>query len=136
MKSIFPEDSDLLGKVLDLRLQRQNVVMSNVANMDIPAYKARRLEFEKELQSAMNLDARGKLTKTSDGHVPAVFSPDGFQGDLSEKWKPRVVAGLDAVDLDKEMAVMAKNTLMYNALSDLARRSFEGMQKVITEGGK
>jgi flagellar basal-body rod protein FlgB len=55
---------------------------------------------------------------------------------MFQQWKPRVVDGLDAVNMEKEMAVMAKNSLMYNALSDIARRSFEGVQKVITEGGK
>jgi len=133
MKDIFPENLGLLGKVLDLRLERQNVVSSNLANMDIPSYKARRLEFEKELQSALNIDARGKLTKTKQDHMPSAFSPAGFEGQLDKKWKPRAVAGLDAVNMDKEMAIMAKNTLMYNALGDITKKSFEGLQKVIAE---
>lgn len=133
MKTIFPENLGLVGKVLDLRLERQNVVSSNLANMDIPTYKARRLEFEKELQSALNIDARGKLTKTKQDHMPSVFSPAGFEGQLDKAWKPRAVAGLDAVNMDTEMAVMAKNTLMYNALSDITKKSFEGLQKVISE---
>lgn len=136
MKTMFPDNVGLVGKVMDLHLERQNVVMSNLANMDIPAYKARTLDFEGELQKALGNDAKGKMTRTEHGHMPSAFDPASFEGDLEKHWKPRVVAGLDAVDMDKEMAVMAKNTLMYNALSDLARRSFEGMQKVIAEGGK
>lgn len=135
MKSIFPENTALLGKVMDLRLERQNVVMSNLANQDVPSYKAHRLEFEKELQQALNIDDRGKLTRTAGNDLPGAFRAQGFQGNLEMGWKPRVVAGLDSVDMDKEMSIMAKNTLMYNALADITKKDFEGLQKVITDGG-
>ena len=136
MKTMYPDNIALLGKVMDLRLDRQNVVMTNLANQDVPSFKARRLEFEKELQSALDLDEHGKMTRTSGSHLPSAFSAAGFQGNLEMGWKPRVVAGLDSVDMDKEMSIMAKNTLMYNALTDITKRSFEGLQRVITEGGK
>jgi len=136
MKTMFSSNLDLLGKVMDLHLERQNVVMSNLANQDVPAYKARRLDFEKELQSALGLDQKGILTQTGDGHMPSGFNPATFEGDLTMRWKPRVVAGLDSVSMENEMSIMAKNTLMYNALTDLTKKDFEGLQKVITEGGK
>ncbi len=136
MKSIFSDNIALVGKVMDLRLERQNVVMSNLANMDVPAFKARRLEFEQELQAALNTGAKGKMTRTGGGHLPAVFSAGGFEGSMEMGWKPRVVSGLDSVDMDKEMSIMAKNTLMYNALADIAKKDFEGLQRIITDGGK
>jgi flagellar basal-body rod protein FlgB len=136
MKTIFSKNIGLLGKVMDLHLERQNVVMSNMANMDVPAFKARTLNFEKELQSALNTDDRGKVTRTSAGHMPTAFHAAGFEGNLEMGWKPRVVQGLDSVDMEREMSIMAKNTLMYNALTDLAKKDFEGLQKVILDGGK
>ena len=136
MKTMYPDNIALLGKVMDLRLDRQNVVMTNLANQDVPAFKARRLEFEKELQSALGLDERGKMTLTSGNHLPTECNAPGFQGNLEMGWKPRVVAGLDSVDMDKEMSIMAKNTLMYNALTDITKKSFDGLQRVITDGGK
>lgn len=136
MKSIFDPGMQLTGKVLDLRLQRQNVVMSNLANITTPQYKARRLEFEADLQSALNRDARGKMTRTEGEHMPSVFNSEGFNGDLIKGFKHRVIHGEDNVDLDKEMAVMAKNTMMYNALSTVLQKNFEGLSTVINEGGK
>ncbi len=136
MKTLFSEKLGLLQKAMNLHLERQNVVMSNLANMDVPAYKARRLDFEKELQAALGADERGKVTRTSAGHLPAVFNAAGFEGNLEMGWKPQVVAGLDSVDMEKEMSIMAKNTLMYNALATLAKKDFEGLQRVITEGAK
>ena len=136
MKTIFSNNLGLLQKVMNLHLERQNVVMSNLANQDVPAYKARRLDFEKELQAALGEDERGKMTHTSASHMPTAFPAADFQGNLEMGWKPRVVAGLDSVDMEKEMSIMAKNTLMYNALTDLTKKDFEGLQKVITDGGK
>jgi len=135
MKTIFESNMGMLGKVLDLHMERQNVVMSNLANLDVPSYKAHRLNFEKELQSALGDDDRGKLTRTEPGHLPTVFNAASFNGDITMKWKPRVVAGLDSVNMEKEMSIMAKNTLMYNALSDVVKKDFSDLQRVITDGG-
>lgn len=136
MKSLFEGHILLTGKVLDMRLARQNVVMSNLANITTPKYKARRLEFEQDLQSALNRDARGKMTRTEGGHMPSVFDAETFGPDLIKGFKHRVIHGEDNVDLDKEMAVMAKNTLMYNALSTVLKKNFEGLNTVISEGAK
>lgn len=136
MKTMFSSNLGLLEKTLDLHLERQNVVMSNLANQDVPAFKARRLDFEKELQAALGDDDRGKVTRTSSEHMPSVFSPASFNGELRMGWKPRVVAGLDSVNMEKEMSIMAKNTLMYNALTDLAKRDLSDLQRVIADGGK
>ena len=136
MKTMFPENTALLGKVMDLRLERQNVVMSNLANQDVPSFKARRLEFEKELQSALEIGDRGRMTLTNAKDMPMAFNAASFEGDLLMGWKPRVVAGLDSVNMEKEMSIMAKNTLMHNALTDITKKDFEGLQKVISDGGK
>jgi flagellar basal-body rod protein FlgB len=136
MKTMFSENLGLLEKVMDLHLDRQNVVMTNLANQDVPSFKARTLDFEKELQSALNTDERGKVTRTNAGHLPSVFSANGFQGDLTMAWKPQVVAGLDSVNMEKEMSIMAKNTLMYNALTSITKKNFADLQRVITDGGK
>lgn len=136
MKSLFSTHVNLTGKVLDMRLKRQNVVMSNLANITTPEYKAKRLEFEEDLQAALNLDARGKVSRTSGRHMPSTFSPDSFGPDLDIGFKHRIIHGEDNVDLDKEMTTMAKNTMMYNALVTVLRKNFEGLQTILTEGGK
>ena len=136
MKSLFSEHIDLVGRVMDLRLMRQNVVMSNMANINTPHYRPMRLEFERELQASMATDARGKLSKTQEGHIPSEFDPGGVNPDLSRSFEPRVIYGDDAVDLDREMAEMGKNTLLYNALTTVLQQNFDGLKKAITEGGR
>ena len=136
MKSLFESHLNLVGRVMDMQLQRQNVVMSNVANVKTPGYKPLELEFEKELQSALNMDARGKLSRTSQEHMPAVFDPEGFGPEWNKAFKPRVVHGEDRVNLDKEMTKMAKATLQYNTLTTVIAKGFEGIKTVIQEGSK
>ncbi len=133
MERLFGEHIQVMDKVLDLRLQRQNVVMSNIANVTTRNYKPHSLAFEEDLQSALNLDARGKMVRTDDCHLPSEFDIKGFQGKGLTEYKPRVVHGEDVVDLDKEMAVMAKNTLMYNAITDIMAKQFSGLQGTVQE---
>lgn len=136
MKGLFERHIDVVEKVLDLRLERQNVVMSNIANVSTPHYKERKLAFEEDLQKALNLDGRGRMTKTDPRHLPFDLDVNGFQGKSLTAFKPRMVYGEDVVDLDKEMATMAKNSMMYNALSDIEAKNFTNLASVIQDGGK
>ena len=136
MKGLFEHHLALTSKVLDMRLMRQNVVMSNLANIDTPNFKARRLNFEEDLQRALNMDARGKLSKTDTHHVPSVFDSENFGPNMESEMPYRIIHGEDNVDMDKEMAAMAKNTMMYNALTTVLKHNFQGLQTAISEGQK
>lgn len=134
MKGMFSNHIELTGKVLDLRMKRQNVVMSNLANIDTPNYKPLEIEWEGQLQSALNNDAKGKMARTKSDHMPSVFNPETFGADFQKAFQPHEVPGDDSVDMDKEMAKLSKNTLMYNALTTIIKKNFEGMKTVIREG--
>lgn len=136
MKSLFDSNVALTGRVLDLRSERQNVVMSNLANIKTPGYKTLELKWEDELQAALGRDAKGKLSSTNEQHMPSVFNAKTFSGDATHTFQPHTVKGMDSVDLDKEMAKMSKNTLMYNALVTVVKSNFEGLKTVIQEGSK
>ncbi|MDL2210689.1 flagellar basal body rod protein FlgB [Desulfovibrio sp. OttesenSCG-928-O18] len=136
MKSLIEPHVNLVGKVMNMQLQRQNVVMSNVANVKTPGYKPRVLEFEDELQSALNLDAKGRLTRTHEKHTPAKFDVSTFGASWDEELKPRIVHGEDRVNLDKEMTTMAKTSLQYNAMATVMKHNFEGLRQIISEGAK
>lgn len=136
MKALYTPSLNLVGKVMDLQLKRQNVVMSNIANVRTPNYKRRVLEFEKEIQAALDLDNRSRLSRTDSGHMPSTFDPNTFEGEWDKKFVPRQAHGEDRVDLDKEMALMAKTSLHYNALSTVIKGNFEGIRNIITEGQK
>ena len=136
MKTLFDPNIALVGKVMDMQLQRQNVLMSNIANVNTPKYKPRELYFEEELQKALNLGALGKVTKTDKAHIPSSFDVSTFSADFDKKFTPREVHGEDRVNIDKEMTKVSKNNLQYTTLAQLSKSSFEGIKKIIMEGSK
>jgi len=136
MKSLFSQHIQVVGRVLDMQLQRQNVVTGNLANIKTPGYMAKRLDFEKELQAALDLDSKGKMSRTDDGHMPHEFNVEGFGPEWSKNFRPRVIHGEDRVNLDKEMATLAKTNLTYSTLTSVMRSNFEGLKKYIQEGQK
>jgi len=136
MKSLFPDHIDLTAKVMDFQLQRQNIVSANLANINTPGYKARSLEFEKDLQAALGLSESGAVARTHPGHLPLAFSADSSEASVTKTLTPRVIQGVDNVDLDTEMAAMAKNNLLYSALSTVMQKNFTGLKQIIQDGGK
>jgi flagellar basal-body rod protein FlgB len=136
MSKLFSHQIQLTEKVLDLRLQRQNIVTGTIANVNTPGYKARRLEFEEKLQDALNQNSLGKMTRTQGAHLPSTFSAAGFKGEAFDNFTAREVYGQDHVNLETEITNSAKNTMMYNALTQVIKKNFDGMSRVISEGSK
>lgn len=134
MKGFFSSQIQLTSRVLDMQLQRQNVISSNLANINTPNYKPRELEFENELQKALGLDMQGNMARTSGAHIPTSFDPNNFNADWHKQFKPRQIHGEDRVNLDKEMTKLAKNQLHYTALTQVITKNFEGIKTIIQEG--
>lgn len=133
MKSLFNNQINLVNRVMDMQLQRQNIIQSNLANAETPNYKPRELAFEKELQSALGLDMRGRMSTTSPGHMPAAFNADNFGPEWSKQFKPRQIHGEDRVNREKELARHGKNQLQYTALTQIMSKTFEGLSTLITD---
>ena len=136
MKSLFESHVNLVGKVMNLQLERQNVVASNIANIKTRGYKPRKLEFEEQLQDALGLNDTMKVRRTNEKHLPNRFDPATFIGEASEAFKPRIVHGEDRVDVDKEMALMAKTNLAYTTLATIMKSNFDGLRTTIQEGSR
>ena len=134
MKSLFSSQVGLVGTVMNMQLQRQNVIAGNLANIDTPNYKPRELSFEKELQTALGQNMEGQMSRTSEEHIPSTFDPASFRPEWSEAFKPRLIHGEDRVNLDKEMAKHAKNQLQFTALAQVLTKTFEGVNNVIQDG--
>ena len=73
MKSLFSSQVGLVGTVMNMQLQRQNVIAGNLSNIDTPNYKPRELSFEKELQTALGQNMEGQMSRTSAEHIPSAF---------------------------------------------------------------
>ena len=110
--------------------------MGNITNVNTPNYKPLELTFEKELQQALNLDAKGKISRTSSEHIPSVFDSKTFNADWLKRFMPRRAHGEDRVNIDKEMVKMAKNNLQYTTLSQVTKSGYDSLKSIITEASK
>ena len=120
-----------IAAALDFRQVRNEIVSSNIANAETPGYKAKRLDFERALQRAIDIDLTETLKTTDPRHynvggggfdnlAPAFYQdPNGV---VSENG--------NTVNRDDEMARMAENKIMYDAAIQLMKKKF-GILKYI-----
>ncbi len=94
---------------------KNKVVAQNIANSDTPNYKAKDVSFAKMLEdaktssvSAYRTDNKHINFATSSTKTPGVYS----YTNLSYRQNG------NGVDMDKEQASLAENTIYYNALID------------------
>ena len=130
-KGVIP----ILEKALDLRSMKHNLIVSNIANKDTPNYKPFDLMVEEELQNSMGRRGGLQLKATHDGHLSGrkVHRANGKStGDTTFRFSLRRDG--NSVDIDKEMANLSENNLLYDVLAQIVSRKFHGLKDVIKGG--
>lgn len=129
-----------LQSSLDIRLEKQNVLAGNLANVDTPSYLPRELDFDKALQAAEAPQASSTPASTGEpgreGFIalsapgPLTTEPAAFVTVAAAK------AGLDGngVDLDKTMVELSRNALLYGASARAAGKKLAILRYVATDG--
>ena len=137
MDRLFDKHFSLLQKSLDFRSLRQNMLSANVANSETPGYKARDLVFEEALGKAMRAGEPGPLQVRSPRHFDgndaeplALVTPETIRSG-------NPVGSIDGntVDLEREMAKLGENQIMFQVLTQALNTRFRELRKVIKEGG-
>lgn len=112
---------------------RQEVISHNIANVNTPHFKKSDVIFEDLL--AKELDAANSnampLIRTHGRHMPiGAGEPVTAKVELQDTTTMRVDG--NNVDIDIEMATLAKNNLYYNALARQIGGYFQGLKSVMT----
>jgi len=122
-------------KSLDFRTSRHDLLASNVANKDTPGYQAEDLVFRASLEKALQAEQPGPLKQTDSRHFDGRNTPP-----LNEVEAQRILSASpypdfdgNTVDLDREMAKIAENQLMYNATLRMLAHKFRGLKSAIAE---
>jgi flagellar basal-body rod protein FlgB len=106
---------DFQSQALNLRAERQRVIASNIANADTPGYAARELNFSQALREATGQAAvAGQLQTTQSGHIAfnqGANSPTG----LGYAAASQTNLDSNSVDMDRERASFAENSVKYEA---------------------
>lgn len=129
---LFREKLPLLSTALDAYALRQRTIAKNIANATTPGYRPEQVRFEEEfLQSELML--RG--TRTDDQHVRIGPPFDNEVRPAREDApvpRPEVYfAGESHVNVDKEMAELAKNQIRFRLAARLTQRYFSSLQQAI-----
>jgi flagellar basal-body rod protein FlgB len=128
----------LLSKALDAYALRQKVSASNIANITTPGYKSQSVSFEEHLVSASGQSALGG-TMTNGKHlaIGTVSDPLAVEPEVHETSVDRpdgyneMASGFNDVNIDFEMAELAKNQIRFKFGSRLLGDTFKGIQKAI-----
>jgi len=120
-----PDSDDWVGRALILRGQRQAMLASNIANADTPGYIAKDLDFSRAMQAA-NAKLTASLSTTATNHLQASPVPPMSTLDFvryATSGQPNIDG--NSVDMDRERASFAQNSIMYQFAVNLMSGEYE-----------
>ena len=126
----------LMKKSLNMMSTRQNLISSNVSNVDTPGFKASDIDFQAQFREALGSKVGLNVKSTNAKHIgPGSSSikdltPDPFEEETAAK------SNGNNVDIDNEMGKMAENQIMYNATVQLMMKRGGTVRAAITESAQ
>lgn len=136
MKQIFDRTTDALAASLAFRSLRQNVGTSNIANAETPGYHAKKVDFEDALQRALDLESASVSTSSRDHFAIGPGSIGRAKADVYDNPEAAVTNDQNTVDLEKEMAQLQENSILYKAALQLINKKLGAIRYAATEGGR
>ena len=136
--NLFGGAISTLSRSLDLRARNHEMILNNVANADTPNFKPFSMNVEEALQKEASPAVSARLKQTDDQHFAGTPMPDDPSAiAASSADDPLLFRGdRNGVDIDREMAALAKNSLLYKASAQIVAAKFSGLKHVITGGSK
>lgn len=116
MNSITPLAA--IESALNGSMAQQNAIAQNIANIDTPNYKAKKVVFNDVLQNEL------KANRTNEQQVDFSSSNESGFKSVTDTFGTVQNNG-NNVDLDHEMSELAQNQLLYQALSQAASDQFQ-----------
>ena len=122
-----------LKKGLNMMSARQNLISSNISNVDTPGFKASDIDFQGQLRAALGSEVGLNLKATNTKHFgPSTSNIMGLEVDPFEEEAAAKSNG-NNVDIDNEMAKMAENQILYNATVQLMMKRGSTVRSAVTE---
>lgn len=124
---------DQLKNLLDYTSLKQKVISKNIANAGTIGYQRKDIEFKDFLEN----DANASIKITSSKHITMneIERPADNKINVINDKNAVSNSGINNVDIDKEMAEMAENTIMFKFAARKLNAYYRNMQKVIKGGG-
>ncbi len=133
----------LAEMALRARSLKQDIISSNIANIDTPFYKAKDVDFELALkEKAMQMYGKKdgvkvlKMAQTHEKHFGRVNQSSSSLGTIYLRDGHMARNDANTVDLDVETSELSKNTIMVNALSKAIKKQGMIFKSVLDAAGK
>lgn len=134
MSQIFDKTTSALGTALNMRLMKQNLISSNIANAETPGYHAKKMDFEQALARALDIDGlRGMSTSSAEHFSIGGGGTAKIRPDIYENPEGAINNDGNTVDLEKEMSALTENSIMYKAALQLINKKLAALRYSITE---
>ncbi|MBS1709241.1 MAG: flagellar basal body rod protein FlgB [Armatimonadetes bacterium] len=123
LDSLFGAQTRNLGSSMGRTSMRATVLNNNLANVNVPNYKRRDVDFDAVLEGESNKPG---------AKLKSIQQKLGMHGVSTGMAKVRVDG--NSVDLEKEVTAISETELRYNMLTEMTSRYFSGLKNVIREG--
>ncbi len=132
---------NLMAKAMDYRALRADMISSNIANIDTPGYKSRDIEFESSLKEEEDKlygvqSHKLELAKTDSRHLDPLKDDENKTGTIFFRDGQDARNDGNTVDLDVETTELAKNRVMYDALTAALKKDSAIFRSVIEASSK
>ena len=124
---------------LKVRQEKMEVISGNIANANTPGYKARDIDFQSAMKSAMQSSQSSHshssgMIKTHENHMSGGFKSQ-FDADFRIPDQPDTGDG-NTVDVQRERNAFLENGMRYEGSLMLLNGKFSGMKKALSSGGQ
>lgn len=120
-----------LSFALKVNSIKNNILANNIANVDTPNYKAKKLEFSEVMREYFSGGSKLPLKTTNKRHLKGtidIADPNSF---VRLQNNPSLRNDGNDVNLDYEMSEMAKNSIQYSMFSQIIGGKFTGLKSAI-----
>lgn len=131
---------DYLSRGMTAASIRQEVISHNIANVNTPNYRKTVVEFEdllaREIYGDEPEEGKLQMVRTQDKHLPHKPSAYHAEPNMVEDLTTIMRVDDNNVDIDIEMATLAKNQLYFNALATQLNSYISKVRNAMTSGGQ
>jgi flagellar basal-body rod protein FlgB len=103
------------AQALVLRSERQRLIASNIANADTPGYVARDFNFAQALREATSEIGRVDVLQTKAADYGSEATTARVERNLLYAMPSQTNLDRNTVDMDRERAIFAENTIKYES---------------------
>lgn len=129
------DNIELMGKLLDVKAKRHELISNNLSNVDTPGYKRSDIAFEEILKSKLDQKIL-PLSTTNNKHINLVSKAEEIEPQIYQQQDYIIRNDENNMDIDKEMVELLKNNLSYDIISEQLQTSLKLLRTAINEGRK